>query len=97
MSTVTLQVLFSVRPERAGDFAAALTTLVAATRLEDGCLQFDPHRHPGEPGRFLLFERWASREALDAHGQTDHLNAFVTAAGPMWTGKPAITEWARLG
>ena len=96
MSAVTLQVLFSVEPARVDDFAAALSTMVAATRQEVGCLQFDPHRHPTEPGRFLLFERWASREALDAHGQTAHLNTFVTAASLLWTAGPAVTEWAPL-
>jgi quinol monooxygenase YgiN len=37
------------------------------SRAEDGCLEYTFAADPLEPGRVILFERWESQAALDAH------------------------------
>jgi quinol monooxygenase YgiN len=49
-----------------------LRALVAPTRKEKGCLQYDLHRSLDDPNLFLLHEVWASREHHQAHRQTPH-------------------------
>ncbi|MBI2826130.1 MAG: antibiotic biosynthesis monooxygenase [Planctomycetia bacterium] len=37
------------------------------SRAEPGCLRFEVYHSQADETRFLLCERWASQEALDAH------------------------------
>ncbi len=37
------------------------------SRGEDGCLEYTFAADPLEPNRVILFERWESQAALDAH------------------------------
>ena len=56
-----------------------LLKLVAPTRLEAGCLQYDLHKNHEAPGHFLFFENWESRELWQAHMNADHLAAYQSA------------------
>ncbi len=51
--------------------------LVAPTRSEAGCVQYDLHECDTEPGRFLFYEIWASRAAWDSHMKEPHLVDYV--------------------
>lgn len=45
-------------------------TLMAAVpkvHAEPGCLRYALHRKAGTAGEFVMIEKWASQEALDAH------------------------------
>ena len=62
--------------------------LLASTRAEAGCIDYDLHRSDDEPGTFLFHETWKSRPLWEAHMQSPHLVAFGEANG-------ALTEsWA---
>ena len=67
-------VIATVTAEAGAEAALAevLQTLVAPTRLEDGCLRYDLHRDPAEPAVLVFLETWASREAHQAHLGTAH-------------------------
>ena len=56
---VCVSARLDILPERLDTALQALKPLVAATRLEDGCLQYDAHQCLDDPGRILIFERWA--------------------------------------
>jgi quinol monooxygenase YgiN len=51
---------------------AELRALVAPTRKEEGCLQYDLHRGADQPGSYLFHEVWESREHHVAHTRTPH-------------------------
>ena len=51
---------------------AELRALVAPTRKEEGCLQYDLYRGADQPGTFLFHEVWESREHHVAHTRTQH-------------------------
>jgi quinol monooxygenase YgiN len=51
---------------------AELRALVAPTRKEEGCLQYDLHRGADQPGTFLFHEVWESREHHTTHTRTPH-------------------------
>jgi quinol monooxygenase YgiN len=44
-----------------------LTTQVALSREESGCVRFDAFESQTVPGTFIVVERWASEAALEAH------------------------------
>ena len=58
---------------------AELEKLVAPTRLEEGCLQYDLHVDNDNPGFFVFYENWTSEALLQAHLAAPHLDAFRAA------------------
>ena len=65
---------------RAGEEAAVealLGKVAAASRDEPGCLLFWTHRSVDEPGRFFLYEQYASEAAFQAHAASEHVRTFV--------------------
>ena len=61
---------------------SALENLVAPTRAEAGCLQYDLHQDNNDPRVFLFFENWESRALWQ-----DHMNsAHIKANGPATEG-----------
>jgi quinol monooxygenase YgiN len=61
------------RPETLDELAALLEGLVAPTRAEAGCHQYEMLRSTSDPTLFTFVEEWESDAALDAHLATDHL------------------------
>ena len=54
-----------------------LMNLISPTRKESGCLNYDLHQSQEDKGLFLLYENWISRQDLDDHLKTPHLQAFL--------------------
>jgi quinol monooxygenase YgiN len=51
---------------------AELRALVAPTRKEEGCLQYDLHRGADHADTFLFHEVWETRDHHTAHTRTPH-------------------------
>lgn len=51
--------------------------MAVASRLEPGCLEYRVHQAAGDPREILLYERYESMEALDAHRASPHFKAIV--------------------
>ncbi|MEM9481540.1 MAG: putative quinol monooxygenase [Verrucomicrobiota bacterium] len=58
---------------------AELEKLIAPTRAENGCLQYDLHQDNEKPAHFLFFENWESRDLWQDHMAAPHLAAFKAA------------------
>ena len=59
--------IFEVDPEQRDAFLAGRSDRMHTSRAEQGCLEYTFSADPLDPGRVLLYERWASQEDLDAH------------------------------
>ena len=72
-----------VDPNRRDEYVAAFADLVARARQAPGCLDVAITADPLEPARVYTFERWESRETLDAWRKVAHAPDpgidFVTA------------------
>ena len=69
---VTLVVIVRAKEGQEPLLEAELRALVAPTRREEGCLQYDLHRSTELPGQFFLHEVWETREHHTAHTRTPH-------------------------
>jgi quinol monooxygenase YgiN len=57
----------------------AALAMIAATRAEDGCIEYEYSEVIGEPGTMRIFERWESVEALHAHFGAPHMAVWLDA------------------
>lgn len=62
----------------------AIKAMVAASRAEDGCLDYTFAQDLSDPDTLIIYERWRDREAVAAHGKSAHMAEFqkVMAANP---------------
>ena len=58
---------FEVDPEQREAFLTGRIDGMRTSRAEPGCLEYTFSADPTDPGRVLLFERWARQEDLDTH------------------------------
>ena len=78
---VRVVVVLQADPGKGSEQVAAFAEIARLVRAEAGCLQYDLHAVADDPDRFVVLERWASREALDAHLATPHLAAYAARVG----------------
>jgi quinol monooxygenase YgiN len=74
---------------------AELRALVAPTRKEEGCLQYDLHRGADHPGTFLFHEVWESREHHVAHTRTPHFLRWNARKDALLASKES-TFWEQI-
>lgn len=84
------------KPGKEEELRAALGGLVTPTRGEEGCVQYDLHEHTDEPGRFLFYENWTSRDALAKHAASAHIQAFRAKAPEMLAEPSRIVTYSRI-
>jgi quinol monooxygenase YgiN len=78
------------KPEAGEAVRAGLAELVAATRAEEGCLEYDAFESTATPGVFVTVESWRSQEDLDAHMVTPHIAKAFEVLGGVLDGDVAI-------
>jgi quinol monooxygenase YgiN len=73
-----------------------LEELVAPTRGEAGCINYDLHQSAEDPGLFVFYENWTSAAALDAHANSEHIVRFRNKCSEVLAEGPLISKWQRL-
>lgn len=71
------------KKEKADELRALLAPFAEKSAKEPGCLVYTLMEVIGEPGRFLTFERWTDKAALDAHMVTPDIKAIVPKLEPV--------------
>jgi quinol monooxygenase YgiN len=94
--TLTVVATFQARPGKEAELRAALIGLVAPTRNETGCINYDLHVAPEAPAKFLFHENWTSQAALDTHLKQPHVQALLPRLDELCTEFPAIVIWKRI-
>lgn len=84
-------------PGKEAEMRAELEKMVAAVdKNEPGVTQYSLHATDGEPGVFWFYEEYASDEAQQAHGQTDHMKAFGAALRDIAGGRPEVMRMTKI-
>lgn len=97
MKTLTVIATFQARPGQAAELRAALTGLLAPTRREAGCLNYDLHAATEDAAKFMFHENWTSKAHLDAHLQAPHIKALLLRVDELCVAFPQISLWEKLG
>ncbi|HCJ30518.1 MAG TPA: antibiotic biosynthesis monooxygenase [Pseudomonas sp.] len=64
------------RPEKSADFEALFSRYLAASRAEEGCIEYHMLRDAEDPTLFIFFEVWQSSKDLDVHKALPHMRSF---------------------
>jgi len=94
---LTVIATFEARPGKEAELRTALINLIAPTRQEAGCINYDCHQSTEHPAKFLFHENWTSKAHLDAHLKTPHVQAVLLRMDELCVEPPRITLWERMG
>lgn len=73
---VTVIAYIEVKPGTEEAFLKAASAVVAGTRAETACINYDLHQSDETPTLFMFYENWTSMEGLQQHAQSAHIQTF---------------------
>jgi quinol monooxygenase YgiN len=94
--TITVVATFQARPGKENELRAALIGLLAPTRKETGCVNYDLHSSREDPAKFLFYENWTGQAALDAHMQSPHVQNLLPRVNELCVAFPEIKIWDKI-
>jgi quinol monooxygenase YgiN len=71
---------FTAQEGKETEAVEAFRALMEPTHDEEGCILYALHRGSDDPRRLAFVERWASREALEAHLASTHIQDILSRA-----------------
>jgi len=74
----------------------ALLSLVAPSREDPGCVNYDLHQALDDPALFFFHENWTSEAHLERHLQKPELKAVLAKLEDLLVGPPQITLWKKI-
>ena len=70
---------FRPRPDKLNEFLGVLRDVQAASRGDDGCLNYGYYREVADDLAFIAVEEWCDMDALAAHLRTPHVARLIAA------------------
>lgn len=93
---VTVVVRIKAKPGIEARVKQELFNLLAPTRAEQGCINFDMHQAPNDASLFLFHENWESEEDLKRHFETPHIKCWIEAAKGLLAEPMELTKWHKV-
>ncbi len=93
---VTVVATFKAKPGKEADVREAVTALVAPTRQEDGCINYDLHQSADNSAVLMLYENWTSKKDLDEHLAMPYLKDFLGRADDLLTEPVSIALYQMI-
>jgi quinol monooxygenase YgiN len=94
---LTVIARIKAKPGKESQVRQELLSLVAPSRKDDGCINYDLHQATDDPALFLFHENWVSKPHLDAHLAKPDLQAALGRVGQMVAEPPQISLWEKIG
>jgi quinol monooxygenase YgiN len=92
-ATVHVVARYVAKAGKEDEVKAVLTTLVAPSRREIGCYQYDLLRNAADPRDFCFVERWDTDKALDDHAASAHLKTARAQVEGLVEGPPDVRRY----
>ena len=97
MKTITVVATFQARPGKEAELKKMFSSVLASTRAEAGCLNYDLHQSPEDPAKFLFHENWTTMAALEAHLKSPHIAPLLARMDEFCAVAPEIKIWEKIG
>jgi quinol monooxygenase YgiN len=82
----------TIDPAKRDEVVPAISTLVEATRAEEGNIDYRYSDDLFEPNRINIVEAWEDQAAMDVHMGTAHMADFLAVMGTAIGGPVEITS-----
>jgi len=79
MTKLTIVANIHAKADKVDLVKAELLKLIATTRAEAGCIQYDLHQDNENPAHFMFYENWENRELWQTHMSAPHLAGYMAA------------------
>ena len=95
---LTIVAKMKIKTGKEGDAERALLDMVEYVKAnEPGTVRYTLHRALGDPTQLLMFEQYASQEAVDTHGTSARIQQLFATLGPLLDGQPSIEMFNEVG
>jgi quinol monooxygenase YgiN len=72
---------------------AVLIALIAPSRRELGCYQYDLLTNPLDPRELCFVERWENDKSVDQHAASEHLKTARSQVEPLVESPPDVRRY----
>jgi quinol monooxygenase YgiN len=93
---VTVVALFTAKPGMEETVRQAIEAVIAPTRAEPGCMNYDLHQSSEDPSIFMLYENWNSKKDLDDHLAMPYLKDLAAKAEGLLAKPLDIQRYRRI-
>ena len=83
MNILTCIAKITAKEEHKETVLLELTKLIAPTRQEKGCINYDLHIDNNNSAVFMFHENWVTEKALDTHLESNHIKQCFAVIGDM--------------
>ena len=84
---------FPIKHEVRDSALNLMREMASASRAEEGCITYEFYVGLSDPNVLLLFQEWASLEALQGHFETEHMEVFLKQLPGVLAGEVATRRY----
>jgi quinol monooxygenase YgiN len=95
-ATVHVVARFVAKAGKEQALKTVLNALIAPTRRELGCYQYDLLENPADPRDLCFVERWENEKAINQHIDSAHLKQALSQAEPLVDSPPDIRRYHQI-
>lgn len=88
---IVLVARLKVKDDAIEEAKRAALGIVADSRAEEGCVNYDIHQAIDDPTVFIWHETWKHKAAIDEHFEKDFFKMFFAKVGNLAAEPPQIT------
>jgi quinol monooxygenase YgiN len=95
-ATVHVVSRFVAKAGKEQSLKTVLTALIAPTRRELGCYQYDLLENPADASEFCFVERWESTKSADQHAESQHVKHALSQVDGLVESPPDIRRYHQV-
>ncbi|MBY0007505.1 MULTISPECIES: putative quinol monooxygenase [Priestia] len=83
MSEIIINAILQAKPGKEEELRSELVKVIEPSREEKGCIQYTLHQDTDKAGTFVFYEKWKSKEDVEAHIETPHYQQYRQQTEPL--------------
>lgn len=95
-ATVHVVARFVAKAGKEQALKSALNALIAPSRRELGCYQYDLLENASDPRDFCFVERWDTEKALDQHRESPHVKQAQSQVEGLVESPPDVRRYRQI-
>jgi quinol monooxygenase YgiN len=79
MAPLTIIATWKAKPGAEDELYERCRGLLAETRTEEGCINYDLYRSIEDPGTMIFYENWTTKPLWEQHINAPHISQFFNS------------------